>query len=846
MSETLDLVAHMRRVQTAERDLRDLGLVWRMIEASASISCPEEVAPLLPTLSHTRGRFEALQTRLVAQLARESQAQVGADLSAKAQCTIDILVRNLYERTADVGFLATDDTLRHFCAASADEQAAQQAHIVRRLADYQSKYTVYDDIALLGCDGRMLARLDAAGSMEPVDAAEAPWLAACQTGDRWFEHHGPSRLAADAAPALLYAHRIVAGGRVVGVLVLRFRLADELQRIFEAVADPRGQVALLLLDGRGEVIASNDPAHVPLGARLRALDDDSIQVTSFAGREYLAVQCATRGYQGHLGPGWRARAMVSLLTAFSMPESAEESGDASIPLDDEALKGLQTDADAINRELRRVVWNGQLMARRQSEDSVRLKAVLTQVNNAGQSTRQRVSLAVGDLHRTSLHRARTHADQLAGMAADILDRNLYERANDCRWWALSPALRERLAEPAGPDNAAAIGALLDHVNALYTVYSRLVVFDASGRIRGMSRAEGCAVAAGAAAPEGWTAAVQTLSGPQQYATTPFEDTALHDAGPTFTYLAAITGPCGTRLGGIAIVFNARDELAAMLRDVLGPRAGFAAFLDGNGQLLASTDATLAVPLLAGAPTGVSLLSHAGASHACSRRAGQGYREFSSEGLSVVVGLRLGRDERRRQAMVDKALLAQSVARRQERLELAVFQVGPGRYALPAACVREALQREGVVRTPGGAPEHLGLLETRGDGPAALVQVLNMRSLFALQYPPRSSDGVVLVMTSREPPHRPVLGLQVDEVLGITEVPRSAWQSTPLRAGGPAGVRVLGIVDCLLQSPGKEPERGLVQVLDPDALARLLLPFPVEDAGAEATAVALERLFELPQ
>lgn len=34
----------------------------------------------------------------------------------KAQTTIDIFIRNLFERTADVGFLATDDDLVAFMA----------------------------------------------------------------------------------------------------------------------------------------------------------------------------------------------------------------------------------------------------------------------------------------------------------------------------------------------------------------------------------------------------------------------------------------------------------------------------------------------------------------------------------------------------------------------------------------------------------------------------------------------------------------------------------------------------------------------------------------------------------
>ena len=76
-----------------------------------------------------------------------------------------------------------------------------------------------------------------------------------------------------------------------------------------------------------------------------------------------------------------------------------------MPLDSAQLTEIQHDADEINRELRRIVWNGQLMAHvRGRGDALRLEAVLNQVNVAGFRTRERVNIAVRDLYRTSLAR----------------------------------------------------------------------------------------------------------------------------------------------------------------------------------------------------------------------------------------------------------------------------------------------------------------------------------------------------------------------------------------------------------------------------------------------------------
>ena len=44
-------------------------------------------------------------------------------------------MRNLFERTADVGFLATDDVIRAFCAADDDTRAGLAGAMRARLAD---------------------------------------------------------------------------------------------------------------------------------------------------------------------------------------------------------------------------------------------------------------------------------------------------------------------------------------------------------------------------------------------------------------------------------------------------------------------------------------------------------------------------------------------------------------------------------------------------------------------------------------------------------------------------------------------------------------------------------------
>lgn len=831
MSLIHDLIPHMRRVLAAERDLRELGLLWQMIESSAAIACPEEADSILGVITQTRRRFESLQARLVEQLGKEVLAELQDELASAAQCTIDILVRNLFERTADVGFLATDDTLRALCLAAPEERRHGAAALAQRLVAYRDKYSVYDDIVLLAPDGAVLARADAA---EGLEASRDAHLAEAQRAAGYVEWFGCSDLGADPGmPTLFYAHRVedAATGRCIGVLVLRFRHADEMARIFDSVADSRRQAALVLVDADDRVIASSDDAHVPLGARMACGRGGEVQLTHFAGREYLSVTRASPGYQGYHGPaGWRAHAMVSLLTAFS-GRQAEEAGadgaDGGVALDNAELGRIQTEVDAINAELRRVVWNGRLVARSRPGLQSTLKAVLRQVHETGTRTRARVAAAITDLCGTSLARQDHQAHELARLAADIMDRNLYERANDCRWWALSPAIAEALSGD-GQAHAQGLQRVLTHVNGLYTVYARLVVFDAGGRIRGVSHDRADSSLLGRLVDPAWTEAVRGLTDAQRYAVTPFAAGPLTDGLPTYVYLAAVRHPTTQALlGGVATVFHAQREFRAMLDDVLGRRDGVAAFVDASGRVLACTDERW--PTGAEWPFGgqgrVTVL---GVHYAVSSVVAAGYREFKrSDGydnhVRAIVALRLGAAERRRTALTDHPPRALPRTGGEPAREFALFTVGAGHYALAASEVLEARPCTGWVGLPtasdAGRPLE-GLLEVPdGAGGSCVVPVLGARRLLGVEHAARQGDGVVIVLADAAGSLRPGLGLRVDAVDTVLDIGPEHQQppEATLRSCAPHWGSLLKVG----AGEGRS-DNALVLCLDAPALRRLAL------------------------
>ena len=100
-------------------------------------------------LTDTRQAFESLAGDLVTHLAAETRKKALLAVRARAQVVIDILVRNLFERTADIGFLAADAAIRHFLQETPESRRAATRSLQRRLGEFAAKYSVYHNVIVI-------------------------------------------------------------------------------------------------------------------------------------------------------------------------------------------------------------------------------------------------------------------------------------------------------------------------------------------------------------------------------------------------------------------------------------------------------------------------------------------------------------------------------------------------------------------------------------------------------------------------------------------------------------------------------------------------------------------------
>ncbi|MGX7703448.1 methyl-accepting chemotaxis protein [Methylobacterium sp. Gmos1] len=255
------------------------------------------------------GRIVGLQDQ-VSRLVTRAQGERLVDLALNA---VELIDRNLYERTCDVRWWATDAAVVA-CAASPSAEAA--AFAAKRLGVILSAYTVYLDLWLCDLDGRILAtgRPDRFPGLRGASVAGEPWFrqaAALASGDEYTAADIRAEGRLGGAQVATYCASVrrdgEAAGRPLGVLAIHFDWAPQARAIVQGVRvapEDRARTRVLLVDAAHRVIAASDGAGL-LTERLRLdLAGPESGVVPTAGGQGLVAYHRTPGYETYRGLGW--------------------------------------------------------------------------------------------------------------------------------------------------------------------------------------------------------------------------------------------------------------------------------------------------------------------------------------------------------------------------------------------------------------------------------------------------------------------------------------------------------------------------------------------------------------
>ncbi len=237
----------------------------------------------------------------------------GVRLIDMAQSLVQLIVRNLYERTADVRWWATDTAFWQALGEAGDADAV--AFAADRLATINRFYSVYRDLVLTDARGTVVASANPghARTLLGADVSREAWFRAARataTGDDYAVGEVMESPHHDGHDVLVYSTAVRANGQakgaVIGTLGVYFDWQNQGQSIVETEAALPPNIAerteVMLLDGKSRVIASTRPDRRFTSFGLRhgeeqrgSYYDDHGNIIAFA---------RTLGYQEYDGLGW--------------------------------------------------------------------------------------------------------------------------------------------------------------------------------------------------------------------------------------------------------------------------------------------------------------------------------------------------------------------------------------------------------------------------------------------------------------------------------------------------------------------------------------------------------------
>ena len=244
-------------------------------------------------------------------LAAQFEEKECSRLSEMAQTLVQLIVRNLYERTADVRWWATDESLYN-CLDGINAEKADFA--TKRLGIINRFYSVYINLLLVDTAGKVVAvsEPDKFPTATGADVSSRYWFkAAMKTlrGDEYVVDEIYADNLHQNQPVSVYATAVRQNGDLVGktlgVLGVFFDWKEQSRCIVQdepnLSQDEWKRSRVLLLDANRRIIASSDnrdifspyPLNIVANKGYYRLEDGT-----------LIAYAKTLGYQEYDGLGW--------------------------------------------------------------------------------------------------------------------------------------------------------------------------------------------------------------------------------------------------------------------------------------------------------------------------------------------------------------------------------------------------------------------------------------------------------------------------------------------------------------------------------------------------------------
>ncbi|MDF1883443.1 cache domain-containing protein [Sulfurimonas sp. SAG-AH-194-C21] len=559
-------------IEQTKIDLEKQNKFLNKVTLTGKINALHVAANLFEFTDKTSIVFDELKTELIDALLEENLRKITDELEFKAKTTIDILIRNLFERTADVGFLSTDNLICTFLTT----QDIQKEKLLQHLQEYASKYSVYNEIVIFDTEGN--AKINMNPDNKILHSNDSI-LKDALVSDSYVERYTHSDIFDAQEKTLIYAQKISYNNEDIGVLCLCFKFEDELSSIFSNLTVNNESLSI---SNSKEIFATNSQKN-----HISYID----KKYTILEHKYIVVSKKTSGYQGYYGiDGWYATALFNSVGLKNPVEALEEESNEQNNepnLLSEKLQLVIEKANNILEDIADVIINGELIAVKQRV--YLLTPILDNLRNISTELFKSIKNSIKNLESVVKEGLINDGKMASHLAIDIMDRNLYERANDSRWWALTPLFQEELASKSV--NTQELNSVLNYINDLYTVYTNIFLYDTNKTVVASSNNHHII---GQKLEDSYVSKTLSNQSSQAYFVSSFENTSLYNDKATYIYSASIVHE-GKVVGGVSVVFDSLPEFQAILQDSFpAHKKGFMLFVDKNKKVISSTNPSIKV------------------------------------------------------------------------------------------------------------------------------------------------------------------------------------------------------------------------------------------------------------
>jgi len=550
-------------------DLEKQNKFLNKVTLTGKINALNVASNLFEFTDKTAVVFDELKIELIEALLDENIRKITNELNFKAKTAIDILIRNLFERTADIGFLSTDSLIIDFLTSQDITKESVQNHLL----EYVNKYSVYNEIIIFDIKGHALVNLN---TNNLIVNTQDKIINEALVSNSYIEQYKKTDIFQTQEKTLIYAQKITHNSKAIGVLCLCFKLEDELTAIFKSLSLNK---EILSISDNSSIIATNNTTAKNIKYKY------SNSEYSIIDNKYIYVSQKTSGYQGYFGIlGWYASAIQSTKNLNNNLHT-EESSTSKLSLLSENLSSIIEKANNIIEDIADVIINGELIASKQKVYV--LTPILDNMRNISTELLVSIKDSIKNLEHVIQEGYIYDAKMASHLAVDIMDRNLYERANDSRWWAMTPSFIQELSVE--NPNIQKLNKILQYINELYTVYTNIFIYDKDKKIIAVSKNPSLL---GTQIDAHYIERSLQNIDTQKYFVSDFKKEFLYENKPTYIYAASISAQNKT-FGGIGVVFDAYPEFNAILEDSFPKsKKGFMVFADREKKIIATTSLDL--------------------------------------------------------------------------------------------------------------------------------------------------------------------------------------------------------------------------------------------------------------